>query len=157
MSKKSGSISSTWEIVFETLVHCLSGAGITEINLFLVSLPLCLSAVGFCHWPLAKPGLFGTTEPRVLVSLQKICFLESQSSFRIWSPFTEFTCEVWLSSKLQNVVNSLSRDHKSWYSNKHSGVSPVQTEDIDDTPGGHLQRQRGSQKSLEGWQREGRA
>ena len=34
---KPGSIFSTWETVFETLVHCLLSAGITEINSFLIS------------------------------------------------------------------------------------------------------------------------
>lgn len=49
------------------LVHCLPGVDLTEINPFLVSPPLRLPAVGFCHWPVAKPGLFGTPGSQVLL------------------------------------------------------------------------------------------
>lgn len=46
------SISCTWETIFETLVCCLPGVDLTEINSFLVSPPLFSQTLDFvsCEW-----------------------------------------------------------------------------------------------------------
>lgn len=50
---KPAGIFSTWETVFETLVWCLSGVGLSEINFFLILLPLISSPLDFVSskWP----------------------------------------------------------------------------------------------------------
>lgn len=62
------SVFSTLETVFETQVHCLPFAGLTEINFFLVSPPL-VSAYGFCQQWVAEPGLFETPGARCSCTL----------------------------------------------------------------------------------------
>lgn len=55
---KPRSMFSTLETVFETLIHCLPGVRVTEINSF-TSTPLI-------QWQVAEPGLFGSLEPVIL-------------------------------------------------------------------------------------------
>ena len=59
-SYKPGSVFGTLETVFETLVHSLPGAGLAEINSFLVSPLLVSLPLDFVSRRVAEPGLFGT-------------------------------------------------------------------------------------------------
>lgn len=55
---KPGGIFSILETLFETLLHCLPGVGLTEINSFLVLLSLVSPQV-------TGPGPFGTPVPQL--------------------------------------------------------------------------------------------